>query len=794
MNMRLKPLVSAALLVSLLAGCGGPEDRASAYLDKAHDLFEERNLVKANLEVRNALQIQENNTAAWLLLARIQEATKDYQGAFGSYNKALGLDENLVEALLGRGQIYLAAGRLDEARKDATKAEMLAGAQSGVLFLKAGLASAEGESDQARDLANASFEADQNNHRARILLALLTAEGDDLEGAQKLLDDGLRQLPEHVEMWQAKALLAREAEDTDSEIEILQKLVELEPESTKPLYRLAGSLVRADRPGEAEALLRARLEEAPTEEETATLLADLLVGRESDPAIRHQTIRQLIAAYPQARNLPFLLVRSQLVAGEQDEAKQALRAIIEEYGLAGDGLKARKQLAAILLAAGERDEAASLITEVLEENPRDGEALTARAALALLGQDVDAAIADLRIVLADRPTSKRASDLLVRAYLAKGSVDQAVDQLERFIQNAPKERASYLALSELYERLGRPEDSGRTLKRLSAAFPGDIFALRNLSEIALRGADPVAALEYAEQLRDAHPDKAEGHYAIGLVLQASGDHQQAIGSFERSLQIKGDAIEPLTAMVRSRLAQGRATEAAADLERRLADNPSHFVAMNLLGEMRYRAKRFDEAKALFEKASSINPAWVVPYINGAQALTAQARNQDAVDLLREAKATTDGNALITRQLAIMLERSGDYTGAIAEYEEILSGQPGAADAANNLAVLLATHGDDANDIDRAYELVKQFADSANPLYRNTLGWVLLKRGAIEEALPHLEFAADGNSTRGELQYHLGIAYAKLGRETDARIRLERAVSAKQDFPGIEEARKMLRTL
>jgi Flp pilus assembly protein TadD len=109
-------------------------------------------------------------------------------------------------------------------------------------------------------------------------------------------------------------------------------------------------------------------------------------------------------------------------------------------------------------------------------------------------------------------------------------------------------------------------------------------------------------------------------------------------------------------------------------------------------------------------------------------------------------------------------------------------------------MLLTRNPDDIEGMDRALELATRFENSANPIYRDTLGWVMLNRGDLETALKHLEFAAEGAPDNAEIQYHLGKAYKQTGRNTDAKIHLERAIASKQAFPGDAEAKTLLESM
>ena len=142
---------------------------------------------------------------------------------------------------------------------------------------------------------------------------------------------------------------------------------------------------------------------------------------------------------------------------------------------------------------------------------------------------------------------------------------------------------------------------------------------------------------------------------------------------------------------------------------------------------------------------------------------------------------------------VVYERKGDITSAIAAYEKVLALDPRFAPAANNLAYLYTEHNGDKNRALTLAELAKEMAPD-EPHVSDTLGWILYKRGVYQKALALLKESARKLPDNVEVQYHLGMAYAKLGDKKAARQALGRAVSSSISFAGKDEARQLLQDL
>ena len=70
---------SEVLALIALTGCESPEEKVAGFLESARELYAAEDLIKAELEVKNALQIQPKNAEANYLLAEISESRQDFQ-------------------------------------------------------------------------------------------------------------------------------------------------------------------------------------------------------------------------------------------------------------------------------------------------------------------------------------------------------------------------------------------------------------------------------------------------------------------------------------------------------------------------------------------------------------------------------------------------------------------------------------------------------------------------------------------------------------------------------------------
>jgi Tfp pilus assembly protein PilF len=106
-------------------------------------------------------------------------------------------------------------------------------------------------------------------------------------------------------------------------------------------------------------------------------------------------------------------------------------------------------------------------------------------------------------------------------------------------------------------------------------------------------------------------------------------------------------------------------------------------------------------------------------------------------------------------------------------------------------MFLVTHKKDQVSLDRALKLSVRFADSSNPDFLDTYGWVLYKHGDATAAVTVLRDVWVKAPRSPIVLYHLGMAQLLAGQAAAARDSLTRAVKSGKDFPGMDEAKATL---
>jgi len=199
------------------------------------------------------------------------------------------------------------------------------------------------------------------------------------------------------------------------------------------------------------------------------------------------------------------------------------------------------------------------------------------------------------------------------------------------------------------------------------------------------------------------------------------------------------------------------------------------------------------AQTNLKKAIELSPAWWVPYRTLAGLLWYLQDKPGAERVLKQGIEATNKNPLLKMELASQLQRNGSIDESIAVYRQMIDeGQDGDA-VINNLAMLLTVKSDAAS-LDAAKNYSDKLAQSANPLFLDTAGWVRYKRGEYEAALPILKRAVELAPKHSQIRYHLGVAYFKNNQMQEAKDNLAVALQGENSFEGREDAQRVLQEL
>jgi tetratricopeptide (TPR) repeat protein len=135
---------------------------------------------------------------------------------------------------------------------------------------------------------------------------------------------------------------------------------------------------------------------------------------------------------------------------------------------------------------------------------------------------------------------------------------------------------------------------------------------------------------------------------------------------------------------------------------------------------------------------------------------------------------------------------GKYDKVIALYEKAQQARPESLKALNDLVSYSTAYSQDKSQLERTAKLLEPLLQSNNALLFDSAAWLMYRQDQYEQAKQTLLKAVALNAAVGVVNYHLGMAYLKLGDKTLAKQYLQKAVDSKTEFNGVKEAKELLK--
>jgi tetratricopeptide (TPR) repeat protein len=596
----------AMCCVTLLA-CSAPTEKANSYYQKGMELLAQGNLLKAKVELQNALQIKPDLTAAWFALAQIAEQQGDWQQLLRLLSKVVDHDPRHLEAQVKLGRILLVTGRIDQARAASDAAFDIAPGNAEVLGLRAGLLYTLDDIPGALLQAQAALALNPSNIDG--LVVLMTERLTVNAGPQALeyLDRALRASDKHLALRLINPQVVDALAQTDSGDAVLSRLIALYPDMRTLRPALAQFYLLHGRADAAEAEYRTIAAEHPSE---VQLRLDLVrfVATSRGPKAALQLLRELIASDVANSELNFALVTMLQAQGDQQAAEALLRSIMGRSGSSPDGIKAKALLAGVLFSNGSKEAAQTLLREVLAGDKRNEEGLLLKARLAIDEHQIDQAIADIRSILHDSPNSPRALLLQARAYEVSGALALAQESYLRAYEAGRPAAQFAQAYAEFLLRRGQAARAESVANGILRLEPLHAPALRLLAQAQISQGDWVGAQKVAEQLSTLAGQQVLAEQVRGELFAARKEYAQSIAAFRRAYTAAPLEVQSMVALARAYVTAGKAPEAIAFLNSVIKNDPENISALLLLGELQVAKGDVAAAARSFQAVIELQPS------------------------------------------------------------------------------------------------------------------------------------------------------------------------------------------
>lgn len=536
---------------------------------------------------------------------------------------ALKSDPSYPGALLTRARVLVGQGKLDEALKTAERAR-IPNAPNGEVDLFRGAVLAVGKRDDAEIVK--AFESAATDPvqtlRARAFLIehymRLGAKAD----AKKQLAMLEKTHPKSPQKLFLDAVIAFDDKDYARTEEVVDLLLRVAPDSARLLVLSGAASLRKGSLVAAETKLGRVVQTTQGATAARQMLAEtyLRMGQ-GDKALK--TLKVLLdLSQPDADSLA-LAAQANLLIGDPARAEALFSAASK---LRPGDPKIQTALALVDLGRGKSAEAFEALRGVAKRDASDAADLVIISARLRRGEFGEA-LAAIATLDKKQPGKAVAAHLRGVALRGKGDLRGARLAFEAALKLEPAYQASMLALAQLDESEGKPDEARARLARWVEVRPNDVPPRMALLDVKLRQGAPVAELMAGidEALRIAPGDPAP-HLAKILEVARRNDSRAAVLA---------------------------AQEAMAAL-------PNNVLILDAAGMAYAAAGEYLQAVSVFNKMASLAPGSALPFLRLAGVNTKRGNAAAARSNLTQAFEVEPMSAAVHRHLLAESARTKDF--------------------------------------------------------------------------------------------------------------------------------------
>ncbi|MBW2292539.1 MAG: tetratricopeptide repeat protein [Deltaproteobacteria bacterium] len=796
--------VIALAIALLFVACQSDEEKLDEFFAKGQEYESQEKYQEAVIEYKNVLKINPNHADAHYQLAQSFLKLNRARDSYWEMSETVRLDPSNIEAALSFGALSVVAGdseqalamglravegepenkqgyyltgkaleRLDrrpEAEEYYLKAYSLDSEDWGGLLTVASYYASmpDGGREKAEPWYWKGVEKFRNFQARTALARFLVQDPARTDEAEVQFKEALEQNRHDANLEEGHMNLARFYFSTDrgeDGVAILEKGIELVPDSSSIIfmlatyYRIEGDFDRA------EALIRQAAEIDPTDSRPYLVLSSFLGGRDD--------LDGALAAAEKALE----------VDPESADTKLRRAELLVDLGFREASAAASETPEDDLAAKSEANpkirEGLRIVDEILVETPFQPQAEFVRGKANLAKGDSQKGIEAFRAAAEGRPDWAQAHFALGSALASEEQFSLARVEIARALELDPGIHQARLLLASIHQALSEHEYAIEQGRRYLRIFPNDnatrVLVAQSLirlgkHDLALKELNAVPADQYDVGIL----------FALGRVHASLGNPAKAREYLMRVLEAAPHNQKVLRTLFKIDRSD---SEDFAETKKLIMEaakaNADDGKTVQLHGMVLFADGDFEGAEAAFVRATELMPDDVETYQQLARFYTLTGRTDETIATYEKAVEHQPTSARLHHFLALLYEAQGELGRAEQSYENAIKYDDNHAFAKNNLAYLLADTG---KDLDRALDLAQDAKALLpnDPNAADTLGWVLFKRGVSGAAVGYLKESVENadadDPALGVMRHHLAQAYEADGNQTRAVEVLKTAIA------------------
>ena len=507
-------------------------------------------------------------------------------------------------------------------------------------FMRGELALADENYSGALKFFEAATKYDENSSPTlRKRIAQMYVRVGKLDLALQELDKALEHDDKDLDVLQLKAGILATTKRTKEAIATYQQVIAMSPPTNEDPYVLLASLYAQE-----------------GDFSTARQVLGELVGKNSDSFFGHyylarmseadgdakaaeQSYLRAIVLNPNAESVKLDLAR---VYGVQKRYADAITVCEEIVKNNPRNVAARNMLGQLLLGDNKLDQAIEQFETLgkLEEDPTE-----TRFKIALIKvqrRDLEGAVNDLSLIVAEHPENSVARYYLGSAYAGLKRTQDALAELNKITKGQEFYLESRVLITALLQQEKRYPEALVALNEVIIERPTDIKLLSLRASLERDAGKKEDAVVTLRKILEVEPNKDAHYFTLGVFLDELGQKEEAFAAMRKAIDLNPKNASALNYLGYSYAERGENLKEAEELVRRAVElEPKNGFYLDSLGWIHFKAGRVQDALRDMEKAVELvgNDAVILEHY--AVVLKTVGRQKKATEIAKKALQYAD---------------------------------------------------------------------------------------------------------------------------------------------------------
>ena len=643
-----------AVIAATIVSCT-PAAKKARYAKRGEEYFKAGDFDKAKIEYLNVLKVDQGDANAYGRIGAmwLDEGAPLRAGAF--LLKAVELAPNNVDNHLKLARIYLAVGRVADARKEAMTVLEKARDNGQALFILVDAA------QKPEDLAALEQELQKFPHHDNadyyLASAGIAGKKGDIAGAEAAVQRAAAADSNLPAVHSALGTLYFIKKDVEKAGAELEKAATLSPPRSTEKLKFARFKVQTGASAEAKAFLEKVIKQTPDLLPAWSILANIANSEKKyDEAL--QLLQNVLSRDPD--NLDARLVQAETWLSKR-EAKKAVDSLENLDRAYPNAPIIKYTLARSYLANKSPKQAMDELDEAVRLNPGFADAVLLRSELQLRSGNAQATVEPLQAVLKARPDLAAAPVLLAEAYRMLGRFDEAAALIREQIKKSPKVAASHFLLGLILRQQKKEVEARQAFEKAAELEPENPSSLEQLINLDIDAKAYEAGHQRVNQVLQKQPNSAALYYLQGKLYSAEAKFDAAQAALLKAIDLDPSFTRAYDLLVPVFSRANKLPEALKEMNAVLAKQPNDVRALLLSGVICDAMKDYNKSRDSYEKVLAVD-ANSVTALNNLAFIYAEKLNDlnRAAELAQKARSIAPTNPSVLDTLGWITYKQGDY--------------------------------------------------------------------------------------------------------------------------------------